>query len=235
VDNVGLATAFLAGLASFLSPCVLPLIPGYLSFMSGVSVQEMAEGKTGSIPRVTAAGLLFVLGFSLVFIALGAAATAVGGVLRSHLRLLHVLAGLLIIVFGIHLTGLLRLGWLQRERRYQGKIAAGPGGAFLVGMAFAFGWTPCVGPILFSILAYAGTQETLGKGIALLVAYSLGLGIPFLLIGLGMGTFLRFLRRWGSYLRWLEVGGGVLLVVLGLLMVTGYLSRLTGFLAAPRG
>lgn len=228
--EVGYTTAFVAGLASFLSPCVMPLLPGYLSYISGVSLDDIVAGKGADLRRVFRYSVLFVLGFSVVFVAMGAAATAMGVFIQRWFRLLSILAGVIIILFGLQLLGVFRLRVLMAERRYQGQVRGGLFGAFLMGMAFALGWTPCVGPILFSILAYAGTRETVGQGIAHLACYSAGIGIPFLLIGLGMGSFMRLLDRFRQHLRWVEAASGALLVVFGILVLTGWLAKLSRFI-----
>ncbi len=226
VPQISLFTAFLAGLASFLSPCVLPLIPGYLSFISGISIEEMTRGRGTHVRHVLLHSLLFVIGFSAVFVAMGAVATAVGAFIQGKLVWFNRAAGLLVIFFGLQMMGVWRLRFLMSERRYHGMTGGGWVGTVLLGMAFAFGWSPCVGPILFSVLACASTAATVGRGVALLASYSAGIGIPFLLIGLGVGSFLRLLDRWQRYLRWVEAGSGLLLVVIGVLMLTGSLGRI---------
>lgn len=230
VDQTGLAAAFAAGLASFLSPCVLPLLPGYLSYLSGVSIEQMEQRGRGGTSRVLAASLLFVAGFSAVFVAMGAAASGLGSFLREHSVLLTRIAGAVIIFFGLQLMGVGRLRFMMAEKRYQGRIKTGPVGSVLLGMAFAFGWSPCVGPILFSILAYAATRETMWQGVALLAAYSAGLAIPLLLVGLGTGTFIRLLDRYSRHLRWAQAAAGLLLIVFGLLVLLGRGQWLAGFI-----
>jgi len=230
MSEIGLLTAFLAGLASFLSPCVLPLVPGYLSYISGVSIEDMVESKTAHTGKVLLKSLLFVLGFSIIFVALGATATTLGSFIQDRIHIFNKIAGLLIILFGLHLTGLFRLKFLMVEKRFHGSVGGGVLGPVLLGMAFGFGWTPCVGPVLFAILAYAGTQETAGQGIMLLLVYSAGLGLPFLLTGVGMGTFIKFLDRFKRYFKWVELVSGIFLVVVGLLVMTGYMSKLANFI-----
>jgi cytochrome c-type biogenesis protein len=202
VENPSLFAAFVAGVLSFVSPCVLPLIPGYLSYISGLSLDEMqgsAQGEAAAAAarrRVIVASLFLVLGFSVVFVSLGAAASAVGQFLLERLRLLSKIAGAVVILFGLHTMGVLRIDWLYSEKRVQvERKPTGAIGAFLVGLAFAFGWTPCIGPILAGILAIAATQDTIGKGVQLLAVYSLGLGVPFLLTAVASaGTTTR--SRW---------------------------------------
>src|SRR4051795_2106540 len=186
IENVTLLAAFGAGLLSFISPCVLPLIPGYLSYISGLSLDEMrgASGAAVAPPevrnRIILSSLAFILGFSIVFVALGASASAIGQFLMSRLTILGRIAGAIIVLFGLHTMGLLRIDWLYQEKRVQtNRRPAGFFGATLVGIAFAFGWTPCIGPILAGILAIAAAQNTIGEGIKLLAAYSAGLAIPF--------------------------------------------------------
>jgi cytochrome c-type biogenesis protein len=230
MSDIGLLTAFLAGVASFLSPCVLPLVPGYLSFISGVSIEEMVESRTVHTGKVFLTSLLFVLGFSIIFVAMGATATALGSFIQDRISILNKIAGLLIILFGLHLTGLFRIKFLMVEKRYHGSVGGGFLGPVLLGMAFGFGWTPCVGPVLFAILAYAGTQETAGQGVVLLLIYSAGLGLPFLLTGVAMGSFIRFLDRFKRYFRWVELTSGLILVTLGFLVMTGYMSKLANLI-----
>lgn len=231
MSSIPFYTAFGAGLISFVSPCVLPLVPGYLSFLSGVSLDQLREsdGQEGIRGRVVANSLAFVLGFSLVFVLLGASASALGQVLLAQLPLLSKLAGGVIVLFGLHTMGLLRFAWLYQEKRVQiQRKPVGLLGSALVGVAFAFGWTPCIGPILAGILAYASTQETMAQGIGLLALYSLGLGVPFVLAGLGFERFLKLADRFKRRMRAIEIASGLLLVVIGLMIATNSLSWLTG-------
>lgn len=236
-----LVTAWVAGLLSVLSPCVLPLLPAYLSLVSGISVEELREqaSERQVRRRVMTAAASFVLGFSAVFVALGASATLLGRWLRG-MRLsffgnefgISQLAGLVIIAMGLHVAGLLRIPWLYQERRLSGPTRpTGPIGAALVGGAFAFGWTPCVGPILGGILTLAGARDTVGQGIALLCVYSLGLGLPFLLAAWSLEHFLSALRRLRGHFRTLELASGALLVGVGLLVLTDQLSALNSHFA----
>ncbi len=226
MHSIGLSAAFLAGVASFLSPCVLPLIPGYISLISGISLDELSAGDTApQAARKTAlAALCFILGFTVVFTALGASASLIGELLGRHMGLLCKLAGALIILFGLHMSGLLPIRWLYYTKRADAsRVAPGPIGAFLMGLAFAFGWTPCIGPILASILALAATQETIAQGIGLLFIYSMGLGIPFLVAALALNAFLRFFARFKRFLHWGEIAAGFLLVIFGVLVMTNHL------------
>jgi cytochrome c-type biogenesis protein len=231
--------AFLAGLLSFLSPCVLPLVPGYVSLISGVSADRLAQPDDAGfgpaqrplLRSVMLNSCLFIAGFSVVFIALGAVATTVGQLTRQFHRELAMLAGAVIIVFGLHLTGLVKIKALYADKRLH-KVGggAGPAGAFLVGFAFAFGWTPCIGPILAGILVLAGSQDTVLKGIVLLGVYSLGLAVPFLVTSLGVNRFLAFYARFRRHLHTVEVVSGVLLIVFGVLIALGRFSMLSGYL-----
>jgi cytochrome c-type biogenesis protein len=230
-DQVTLLAAFIAGVLSFISPCVLPLIPGYVSFVSGVSLEEMRGGSAASDAsrrQVLITSLAFILGFSLVFIALGASASAVGKFLFARLPLLERIAGAVIIVFGLHTMGVFRIAALETEKRVQTqKRPAGPFGAVLVGIAFAFGWTPCIGPILGGILVVAGAKETVREGVVLLAVYSLGLGIPFLLTSLAIDRFFAVSKRIRRHYHTIELVSGALLVVVGLLIFTHQLTVIT--------
>lgn len=233
MEGVSLLAAFTAGLVSFLSPCVLPLVPGYISMISGASVDELQAGEDARLlKKVLTHSALFILGFSIVFISLGASATWLGQVLLSRMSVLYKIAGLVIIVFGLHMTGLLKIGLLYRDKRFHtaGK-AATPGGALLIGLAFAFGWTPCIGPILAAILTLAASQQTILAGVFLLAVYSLGLAVPFLLTSLGVNHFLRFYNRFRAHLHQMEVFAGVILIVLGAMIFANQFTRLAGYLS----
>ena len=231
--NVSLLAAFAAGFLSFISPCVLPLIPGYISFVSGVSVDEMRSDAPPAASRlqVFVTSLAFVIGFSLVFIALGASATAVGKFMFSKLPLLSKLAGVVLIIFGLHTMGVFRLALLDTEKRvHQQRKPAGPLGAMLVGVAFAFGWTPCIGPILGGILAIAGSKNTVWEGVTLLAVYSLGLGLPFLITSLAINQFFGAAKRIRKYYHAIELTSGALLIVIGVLIITGQLTIIVRYL-----
>ena len=222
----------MAGVVSFLSPCVLPLVPGYISFLSGLSLEELSRtAQRKTVLRQAGLGsIFFVLGFSLVFISLGASASALGGLLSTHLGTLSKLAGILIMVFGFHTAGIIPIPWLYYEKRWQGSgLPPGLMGAFLMGLAFAFGWTPCIGPILASILALAATQETAARGMVLLFVYSLGLGIPFILTGFGLNFFMRFFARYRPFIRWGEIVAGLLLITVGGLVFANRLTWMIRF------
>jgi cytochrome c-type biogenesis protein len=234
LDQVTLLTAFVAGFLSFISPCVLPLIPGYLSFVSGMTLDEMRAGAAGNASarrQVLVASTAFVLGFSIVFIALGASASAIGDFLMSRLPLFGKIAGVLIIIFGLHTMGVFRLRFLETEKRIQtSRKPVGLVGAFLVGVAFAFGWTPCIGPILGGILAIAGSRESIGEGVRLLAIYSLGLGIPFLLTALAVDRFFAATARIRRYYHAIEVTSGALLVAIGVLIFTNQFTIIARYL-----
>ncbi|MBM3271474.1 MAG: cytochrome c biogenesis protein CcdA [Candidatus Sericytochromatia bacterium] len=230
MSQINTAVAFGAGIVSFLSPCVLPLVPGYLSFVAGVSMDQL-KGEGGSARgRVLINTLAFVLGFSLVFILLGASATAVGSFLLAKQRLIAQIAGVVVIVFGLHTMGLIRIPWLYQEKRAQiTNKPAGVLGAFLVGLAFAFGWTPCIGPILASILSLAAAEETLGAGIGLLAVYSLGLGIPFLLTALAFDKLITVFDQVKKHMRAVEIVSGLLLVGVGILLMSDGLTKIAAW------
>jgi len=222
--------AFVAGLISFLSPCVLPLVPGYVSLISGAGVEELKVQDNRLLRRVMLQSIMFILGFSVVFITLGALSTSVGQLLARYKSTLAQVAGVVIILFGLHLTGIFRINALYADKRLHGvKGGASPWGAFVIGFAFAFGWTPCVGPILAVILTFAAEQDTVWKGIGLLAIYSAGLAVPFLLTSLGIERFLMFYKRFQGYMHALEVVSGGLLIVLGVLLVIGRFSIISSY------
>jgi cytochrome c-type biogenesis protein len=224
--------AFLAGLVSFLSPCVLPLVPGYVSLISGAGVEELKTPESRLLSKVMLNSVGFILGFSVVFIALGAISTEVGQLLARYKSLLAQIAGVVIILFGLHLTGLFKIKALYTDARLHSvKGGSTVWGAFLIGFAFAFGWTPCVGPILAVILGFAAAQDSVTKGILLLAVYSLGLAVPFLLTSLGVGRFLKFYSRFRSHMHALEVASGGLLIVLGALLVFGRFTIISNYLS----
>jgi cytochrome c-type biogenesis protein len=230
-ENVTLLAAFVAGFLSFISPCVLPLIPGYISFVSGASLEDMRAGQGAARRQVLLSSLAFVLGFSIVFIALGASATAIGRFIFDKLPILTKIAGVLIIIFGLHMMGVFRLGFLDSEKRAQTqRKPAGPIGALLVGFAFAFGWTPCIGPILAGILVVAGSKDTIGEGVLLLAVYSLGLGVPFLLTSLAIDRFFSVAAAIRRHYHAIELSSGGLLVAIGLLIFTGQLTVIVRYL-----
>lgn len=225
--TVTYGAAFMAGLASFISPCVLPLIPAWLTLATGLSYEELAgenKSKLGFLKMFTPT-LFFVLGFSVVFCALGAAAGLVGEILEKHGRMLSYLAGVFMIFFGLYLTGLITPSFLMREKRADIRHRPlGLAGSFVVGLGFAAGWTPCVGPVLGSILALAASEQSVDLGLRLLAVYSLGLGLPFLLISLSWGAAWSFLSRMRPVLKWSARVMGGLLIVLGVLVISGWLN-----------
>jgi len=226
--------AFGGGLLSFLSPCVLPLAPGYLGMISGASIAGLKEGQVDR-SRVISVTISFVLGFSLVFIALGLASSFIGQLLRGNKAIFSQIGGTVVILLGIHQTGLLSFTPLYRERRLNVKPGVGVAGAFLTGLAFAFGWTPCVGPILGGILALAGNQNTVGAGLVLLIIYSLGLAIPFLLLALGFRKVSGKLNRVKPYLKYMQWISGGLLMVMGILLVTNNLTVISRWIMRITG
>lgn len=232
MENVNILTAFIFGIISFISPCVLPIVPGYLSFISGYSFDEMVNSSRSELlKKVTINSILFIIGFSLIFVALGASATAVGRFLVEKMDFFSKIAGVIIIIFGLHMTGIFKIKFLNYEKKFHSDKKIGPLGSFVAGLAFAFGWTPCIGPVLAAILAIAAQQDTIGKGIVLLSAYSLGLGIPFLITSLSINAFLAFFKKFSRYIRWVEIGGGVLLILVGFLIMTNNLTVLSSYFA----
>ena len=231
--EVSYLLALTAGLISFLSPCVLPLVPPYLCYLGGTSLDQLAkadEVDKGISRRVFLASIVFVLGFSTVFIALGAGASVIGGFIAQYKDILGQIGGVIIIIFGLHFLGLFKIGFLLREVRYQGQINhVGFMGAYLLGLAFAFGWTPCVGPILSPILMIAAVKDTVTQGISLLAIYSLGLGIPFILASLFVSPFLSFMQRFRKHLNVVEKVMGALLVLTGILFITGSMNQLSAW------
>jgi cytochrome c-type biogenesis protein len=229
LSNIGILSAFSAGMISFLSPCVLPLVPGYLSYIAGRSVDEL-QALTGRRERLAVIGmsLTFVLGFSTVFIALGASATAISKLLLTYQQEANLIGGLIVIAFGLFMTGLISPSWLHMDVRFVHRFNSkvGPLAAYALGMAFAFGWTPCIGPILGSILAVSASS-TNANGIALLAIYSLGLGVPFLLTALFTNHFLAHIKRLRRWSRTIHIGSGVILILMGLSMATGQLATLS--------
>jgi cytochrome c-type biogenesis protein len=232
MDNVSVFAAFGAGLVSFLSPCVLPLVPGYISIISGRSLDQLKENeRDASLFRaVLLNSIMFIVGFSITFIMLGATATWIGQILLSRMRLLGQLAGLILIVFGIHLTGIFKINFLYKDKRFHNvEKPRGLLGALILGLAFAFGWTPCIGPILAGILTIASTKQTVAQGMFLLAVYSAGLGIPFLLTSLALNKFLSFYGRFKRHFHAVEVVSGALVIVIGVLILTGSLTRLAAW------
>ncbi len=230
--DVTFLAALIAGLVSFLSPCVLPLVPPYLVYLAGTSLERLADKEPE--PRVkretVIASLLFVLGFSTVFVTLGASASVIGSLIRAYSGPLATLAGVAIIVMGLHFLGLTQIALLHRQKRLEVAKPVGLWGAYVMGLAFAFGWTPCIGPILAAILAVAASEQTVAKGASLLAVYSLGLGIPFMLAAFAIEPFAAFLSRFRKYLRRVEQAMGVLLVLTGIAFLTGSINTMSVWL-----
>jgi cytochrome c-type biogenesis protein len=226
--DVTLLAALFAGLVSFLSPCVLPLVPPYLVYLAGTSMERLADAgpePQGGIGRkAVPAALLFVCGFTTVFVALGASASVIGAVIRTYSAELSIAAGIAIIVMGLHFLGLFRIGMLLREKRMEMRKPVGLWGAYAMGLAFAFGWTPCIGPILAAILAVAASEQTVARGAGLLAVYSMGLGIPFLLAAFAVEPFAAFLVRFRHHMAKVERVMGGLLVLTGIAFLTGSIS-----------
>jgi len=223
---IELFIAFGAGLISFLSPCVLPLIPGYISYISGSSLNELIEKKSVNIFPI----ILFTLGFSLVFISFGATASFLGSVILNNSYELRIASGIIIIIFSLHILGIVNLNFLNYEKRIYTEKKSGIFSSILIGMAFGFGWTPCIGPILGSILALASTEQSLNRGILLLIFYSLGLAIPFILSGYLIQKFLVFSKNLKSKMNIILKSGGALLLITGILMITNQLQALGFYL-----
>lgn len=236
-SNVSFLAALIAGLVSFLSPCVLPLVPPYLVYLAGTSLERIASPETGATgvanrPARAAlpAAILFVLGFSTVFIALGASASVVGSLVRVYASQLAIVAGIAIIIMGLHFLGVFRIPFLMMEKRVEVSKPVGVWGAYVMGLAFAFGWTPCIGPVLATILAIAASDKTVGEGALLLAVYSLGLGIPFLIAAFAVAPFARFLARFRHHLATMERVMGGLLVLTGIAFLTGFVSEVSFWL-----
>lgn len=222
-QEISFSIAFMAGFLSFVSPCVLPLVPGYVSYITGLSVEELADpSKSGNIRWITLKNsLLFILGFSIVFISFGASATLVGNIFLTHQEIIRKIGGVLIIVFGLYLIGALKIPWLMTTKKYQFKNRpAGAVGTILIGVAFAAAWTPCVGPILGAILLYASTADSMLNGIQLLSVYSIGLAVPLLVSALGFNAFLSSIKRLQKYMWVVSLVSGILLIFIGILIFT---------------
>lgn len=231
--DMSLGAALLAGLLSFVSPCVLPIVPPYLAWLAGLSFEELKSESIDNAARrrIVLAALAFVLGFATVFVALGATASVIGKTIAQYFDILSIVAGIIIIVMGLHFVGAFRIGLLYREARIQvARKPAGMAGAYVMGLAFAFGWTPCVGPVLAAILFVAGSEGTALRGALLLAAYSFGIGIPFLLAAVFASRFLAWAARFRKHMHKVEIAMGVLLILTGLLFVTGQMSAISYWL-----
>lgn len=224
--------AFVAGLLSFLSPCVLPLIPSYITYITGLSLGDLQAAHPGHVVRQKTVlhSLAFISGFTVVFVLLGASATLAGTFLQQHMTIIRRTGGVLVVLFGLHVAGLLPIRWLLGEKRINIRHKpAGYLGSFLVGLAFAAGWTPCIGPVLASILMIAATEENVAQGVFLLLLYSVGLGIPFLLSSLALHRFIVLFNRFKRHIRIFEIITGLFLVAVGAMIFTNWLSRLSGY------
>lgn len=231
-DNINILTAFFFGLLSFISPCVLPIIPGYISFISGHTLDDLKGDNKSAARSVMLNSLVFIAGFTVIFVLMGAAATSIGQVLNDNLNLISKIAGFIIIIFGLHMIGIFKIGFLNYEKRFHlQEKKLGILGSFAVGAAFAFGWTPCIGPVLAGILAIASQQETVMQGIILLFVYSLGLGIPFFLTAVSINKFFTLFNRIKKHFHTIEVVGGVMLIAVGILMMTNYLTIIASYLS----
>ena len=230
--DVTILAALFAGLISFLSPCVLPLVPPYLVYLAGTSLERLADGdpRTGSQRQTVAAAALFVAGFSTVFVTLGASASVFGSLLRAYSYQLSMIAGVAIIVMGLHFLNVFQIPWLARTKRLDVAKPVGMWGAYAMGLAFAFGWTPCIGPILAAILAVAASEATVAKGAGLLAVYSLGLGVPFMLAAFAVEPFAKFLTRFRHHLVYVERAMGVLLILTGIAFLTGSITTFSFWL-----
>jgi len=231
MSSVGILAAFTAGVVSFLSPCVLPLVPGYLSYVAGRSLDPRTGGTVSLSMPALGLSLCFVLGFSTVFILLGASATVLGRLLLAWRYELNIAGGAIVILFGLFMTGLLRPFWMMRDLRLEANAKGGePAGAYLLGLAFGFGWTPCIGPVLGAILTVSATSVGIAEGVSLLAAYALGLGLPFLAAAAFTGGFVARLGTMRRLGRLLQIGAGAVMVAMGIAMITGDLSRFSYWL-----
>ena len=230
-ETVSYSAALIAGLLSFFSPCILPLVPAYFTFITGFTLEDLTGDRSSEIrTRVVISTLSYVLGFSLVFVLFGASASYIGGLIFKYRGWIRVIGGALIILLGVHLTGLIRIRGLDFEKRIH--LERKPlhfFGTFLVGMAFGAGWSPCIGPLLGSILIIAGSQQTVWQGVMLLSVYSLGLAIPFLIMSIFINFILTFMKKASRILRYVHVSAGILLIIVGLLLITDKLVFLSGF------
>ena len=233
--DVSIWAAFAAGVLSFLSPCVLPLVPPYLCYLAGVNLEELTEAEGAEARnawrKALLAAFIFVLGFSTVFVAMGAGASAIGQLLREYLDILAKIAGVVIIIMGLHFMGLFKIRFLLMEKRYHADAKPATFiGAYVIGLAFALGWTPCIGPVLASILAIAASEESVTRGAFLLAVYSAGLGVPFLLAAFAINGFLSFMKRFRRHMRTVEIIMGLFLVITGIMFLTGSMQIISTWL-----
>lgn len=231
MTDLSLLTVFLAGMISFLSPCVLPLVPPYLTYLAGTTLDRLTDDVDAAMRRrAVITAIIFVAGFSTVFVLLGATASVLGNVLRQYSHILSIVAGVAIIAMGLHFLGLFRIALLYREARVQVQKPIGMVGAYVMGLAFAFGWTPCIGPVLAAVLSVAGSSQSVTRGMGLLGVYSLGLGVPFVLAAFAMGPFVRLLKRLRAHFGIIEKVMGVLLVLTGIAFLTGGITTVSFWL-----
>ena len=230
MEEISYFYVLLAGLLSFLSPCVLPIVPGYLCFIAGTSLDKALDNQETLRSNTFKYSISFVFGFSLVFVLMGASATYLSSLLYEYFDYLRIIGGIIIIIFGIHFTQIIQFSFLNSDTRIQiNNYKPGLVGSFIVGLSFAFGWTPCIGPILGSVLSVAAASETISEGTFLLILYSAGLGIPFILAAYGIGTFLKFLSRIRKHIRTIEIFTGLLLILFGILILTNRIQELAFF------
>jgi cytochrome c-type biogenesis protein len=236
IQGMSWAVAFLAGLASFFSPCILPIIPSYLAFITGLSLSELtADKKSAKIRKTTVVSTLcFIMGFSVVFVSLGAGASKIGLLLQQHMEIISKVAGVIVVIFGLYIMGVLKLSFLTKHKQIEVKSKpAGYIGSFLIGIAFSLGWTPCVGPILGTILLVASQSDTIWQGIYLLCFYSLGIAIPFLLTAIAVDSALGYFTKIKKHMRKINIAAGILLILVGILIFTGSLSSFVNEYLAP--
>ena len=230
MTEISYSYVLLAGLLSFLSPCVLPIVPGYLCFIAGTSLDKVLDKDTPIRINIFKYAVSFVFGFSTIFILLGASASFLSGLLYEYLDILRIIGGIVIIIFGIHFTQLIQIPFLNKDTRIQiQSYRPGLIGSYIIGLSFAFGWTPCIGPILGSVLSVAAASDTVSTGVILLMLYSMGLGIPFLLAAYGIGGFLKFLSKIRRYVRFIEILTGILLILFGFLILTNRIQEIAFF------
>ncbi|MBN1931166.1 MAG: cytochrome c biogenesis protein CcdA [Desulfobacterales bacterium] len=228
VETISYPAAFLTGLLSFFTPCILPLIPAYFTFITGFSIEELTRSSnTGIRKKVFISTLLFVFGFSFIFIMMGASASYLGSFIYSYREIIRIIGGILIVILGVHLTGIIRIHILEYEKRiYMGKKPLHFLGPLVIGMAFAAGWSPCIGPLLGSMLIIAGSRETVGEGVLLLCFYSIGLALPFIILSIFINFFFVFIKKASRVMKYLNPAAGILLILVGLLLITNRLNLL---------
>jgi cytochrome c-type biogenesis protein len=230
MHDITLSAVFLAGFISFLTPCVLPLVPAYLSYMAGMSVETVVRAEGHARARVLGAAVCFVLGFGTVFVTLGATASVFGGLIRAYLDVFTTLAAVAIILMGLHFLGVFKLGLFYREARFTSAKPAGMAGSYVMGLAFGFGWTPCIGPVLAAVLTIAAQETTVSKGAGLLALYAAGLGVPFIAAAGALSLFQKFYTRFRPWLGVVERAMGAMLILVGIAFLMGWMSRFSFWL-----